>query len=194
MDFKAGMFFYALAFLLGIVFVQQMAVLPEILSLLFLFVVVVLAYLLVRYLIVDLKCSVINKYLTLTILFILLFLIGLSYASFYAKNQLESRLSETLAGQDILLSGVVATIPTATLTTSAKIQRFEFAIDSFDVIKQSDSHSAINPALPQTVRLSWYYGNTATAENENQKPADKTASGSINKTTTSANPKASNGR
>ncbi len=163
MDFKAGMFFYALAFLLGIVFVQQMAVLPEILSLLFLFVVVVLAYLLVRYLIVDLKCSVINKYLTLTILFILLFLIGLSYASFYAKNQLESRLSETLAGQDILLSGVVATIPTATLTTSAKIQRFEFAIDSFDVIKQSDSHSAINPALPQTVRLSWYYGNTVNA-------------------------------
>lgn len=163
MDFKAGMFFYTLAFLLGIVFVQQMAALPEISSLLYLFVVVVLAYLFVRYRIVNLKRPVLNKYLTLTILFILLFLLGLSYTSFCAKNQLESRLSETLAGQDILLSGVVSTIPASTLATSSKIQRFEFDIDSFDVIKQGDSHSAINAALPQRVRLSWYYGNTVNA-------------------------------
>lgn len=163
MDFKSGMFFYALAFLLGIVFVQQMAVLPEIHSLLFLFVVIVLACLFLRYLMVALRWRVLDKYFTLITSFILLFLIGFSYASFCAKNQLESRLNETLAGQDILLSGVVSTIPAATLAASAKIQRFEFAIDSFDVISQSNSRPVINAAMPQSVRLSWYYGSPINA-------------------------------
>lgn len=163
MDFKAGMFFYALAFLLGIVFVQQMAALPAISSLLVLFPVVVLVALFVQRRILNHNHCFLDKYFTLTILFILLFLFGLSYASFCAKNQLESRLSESLAGQDILLGGVVSTVPASTSATSLKIQRFEFDIDSFDVINQSDGHSVINAALPQKVRLSWYYGNTVNA-------------------------------
>lgn len=163
MDFKAGMFSYALAFLLGIVYVQQMAALPEISHQLYLLVVVILLYLIARSIIVVEKAAGYKIYITLTIRLILLFLIGLLYSSFHADNKLDRRLSEALAGQDILLSGMISSLPPSQQVKNSKVQRFEFAIDSFDIIDQSVGEPVLNSVIPEKVRLSWYYGRPVNA-------------------------------
>lgn len=175
MDFKAGMFVYALAFLLGIVFVQQLSVLPDILFLCgFLLssaVVCVLLYMLFRHI----KQGVYLSHITLTISFILLIIIGVIYASVYADRALSYRLDKSYVGKSFIIKGRVSSIP----VFSGRAQRFEFDIESYQLAntaRQSPEQASVGSSsgefkradtrhskFPQKVRLSWYYGKTINA-------------------------------
>ena len=167
MNYRAGMFVYALAFLLGVVFVQQLSVLPDnftlkLLSCLAVVCIVALAFFVLK------KAHALTSCFALIIVFNLLFILGLLYASVYAKQQLSYRLDNTMAGQNIVVNGYISNIPVAT----DKGQTFEFDIDSFRFI--DDQHIDDQPAdgespdnrvtlqpkdyFPKKIRLSWYYG------------------------------------
>ena len=157
MDLKAGMFVYALAFLLGVIFVQQLAVLPEssTLFLLLSFVCLCLAISTIAYNKIQ---HVYKKQYTLIILSILLFIMGLICSSYYARQQLSARLSEDLIGQNIIISGIVSNIP----VTNDKVQRFEFNVDSHQLLT-SENQQQVSTAFPNKIRLSWYYGRPVNA-------------------------------
>ncbi|NOQ69872.1 MAG: hypothetical protein GQ573_07185, partial [Gammaproteobacteria bacterium] len=76
MDYKAGMFVYALAYLLGVVFLQQLGTLPELSSLLALLLCTCLFFILSRFVIKH-KKRVFKKEITLINYAILMFLLGL---------------------------------------------------------------------------------------------------------------------
>jgi len=157
MDYRAGMFIYALAFLLGDMFVQQLSVLPD------LFTISILslsACLLATALLVTVKFykqCVYYKEFTLTILFILLFCSGIVYTSIFASQKLATRLDESLVGQSLLVSGVVSNIPVA----NGHVQRFIFDVDDLQVLT-SDSQQSLDydsgSSFPNRLRLNWYYG------------------------------------
>lgn len=157
------MFFYALAFLLGIVCVQQLSVLAETSYLLYTSVAAIGLGGQLFKMNLSSRRSAFNEQLTLTLSFILLFSIGFVYASLCAKQQLSHRLDDSLAGQDILLQGRVTTIP----VINTMVRRFEFEVDSFELSAKPDgvnaelnhkSNSRAKLTLPDKVRLSWYYG------------------------------------
>ncbi len=156
--YKAGMFIYALAFLLGIVIVQQFSVLPEISQIVLLSIVVLSLYFFLRYCIRRFKfCSLILEY-KLSIVLILLFIVGIMYSLFYAKHHLSYRLDESLAGQDIVISGRVSSIPVNT----GKARRFEFDVENYRVLQNNDAVDI--KKFPKRLRLSWYYGEVINAD------------------------------
>jgi len=152
MDYKAGMFAYALAFLLGVLSVQQLASLPAS-SVIFLlsFVVFLCAVLFVK----QKRFDFLKQY-TLTLCLILLFLIGFIYAVFHAEQQLSLRLEEGFSGKNIVISGRVSNIP----VSNGKVQRFEFNIESHRILNADTSSQT---AFPEKIRLSWYYGRRVNA-------------------------------
>lgn len=157
MDYKAGMFVYAVAFLLGVILVQQLAVLPET-SMLFLLSGFA-SLCLVFYAYLNKK----NRYIftseiTLTFAFILLILLGFIYTSFYSSRQLSSRLNEDLVAQNIVISGTVSSIP----VTDKEVQRFEFSVESRSILT-AETISAVTKEFPKKIRLSWYYGQPVNA-------------------------------
>ncbi len=167
MPFSAGMFIYALMFMLGIIIVQQLPVLPDAIavSLLagILFVFFIIFKLFSEYRVDNRLGLVLIKLFALSKLYILLILCGFIYAYIFAHNNLSNRLDESLTGKDILVSGLVSGIP----DTRGTVQRFELSIFSFDsVTKKSGSGYAekSNETLlqranhPVKIRLSWYYG------------------------------------
>lgn len=156
MDYKAGMFVYASAFLLGVLAVQQLARLPSpsMLWLLSGFVCLVVVFLFIRKKRPDLK-----QRNTLTIFLILLLLFGFSYSCYRAERQLSSRLDETLTGKNILVSGRVSNIP----VRDGEVQRFEFLVESHRILS-SEAQSQASAAFPKKIRLSWYYGRTVNAD------------------------------
>jgi len=157
MDYRAGMFIYALAFLLGDMFVQQLSVLPDF------FTISILSFsvcLLVVTLLVSkrfYKDCIFYKELTLIILLILLFCLGIVYTSMFASQKLSTRLDERLVGQSLLVSGVVSNIP----VTTGHVQRFIFDVDELQVLT-SDSQQNLDydsgVSFPNRLRLNWYYG------------------------------------
>lgn len=149
---RAGMFVYALAYLSGITFVQQLSVLPEMTPLVILCVVVFCLYLLIRYFFSQ-QDSCKYRYSTLTFVTILLILIGILHSILYAQSRLGNQLDESVAGQNIVITGRVSSIP----ITTGKAQRFEFEVFKHRVIGKD---TAVNKSLekfPKKLRLSWYY-------------------------------------
>ena len=98
MDYKAGMFLYAVAFLLGDIVVQQLSMLPSVAVL----VTMVLSACLLCVVFVVMSKARKNggfcQELTLIIVFILLFLFGFIYASLYAKQHISKKLDDSLIG------------------------------------------------------------------------------------------------
>ena len=156
MDYKAGMSVYALAYLLGVVFVQQLAVLPGAVTQVLLLCVATLCFLILAF-----ACSPkqynLSKQNTLTISFILLIIIGILYSAYYAKQQLSLRFDEDLIGQNIIVSGRVASIP----VTDDKVQRFEFDVQHHRMLTAENNH--VSAVFPKKIRLSWYYGQAVNA-------------------------------
>jgi competence protein ComEC len=157
MDYRAGMFVYASAFLLGDMFVQQLSVLPD------LFTISVLSFnvcLLAAALLVSARFyneRFYHRYLTLTILYILLFFIGIIYTSLFANHKLETRLDESLVGQSLLVSGVVSNIP----AVNGHVQRFIFDVEDLQILTSNRQHSLdydSGSSFPNRLRLNWYYG------------------------------------
>ncbi len=159
MHYKTGMFVYALAFLLGVVFVQQLSVLPA-----FYFSVALLLFLALLYLLLQ-NCkygSLYKSQITLILLLMAVSLLGILFSSFYAKQQLSFRLDEGLTGKNLLISGFVSTIP----VSSEKSQRFEFNITELHVLKKDGSAMELlqtSQGIPRKVRLSWFFGRPVTA-------------------------------
>ncbi|RKZ66358.1 MAG: hypothetical protein DRQ44_06865, partial [Gammaproteobacteria bacterium] len=157
MDYKAGMFLYALAILLGDVLVQQLRVLPDYSG---------LAILLIGVCALSLAIIVINKVckndiskidLTLITYLILLFLISFIYSSLCAKQQLSNRLDGQLVGKNLVVTGVISDIP----VVNGHVQRFTFNVDDVRILASADQQSTKNPSasnFPRKIRLSWYYG------------------------------------
>ncbi len=76
-----------------------------------------------------------------------MFVFGMCWAQYHASSYLQHVLSEKLAGDDIVITGRIDDIP----LTSETVQRFIVEIEDFN----ADNYSA---ALPQRLKLSWYYG------------------------------------
>lgn len=151
---KAGIFIYALAFLLGIVLVQQFSVLPELSSLVYLLIAVLSLYLIYRYSIKKFESHFYKSELTLPLLLITLFILGIIYSSFYSKYQLSYQLDELYAGQNIVITGRVSSLP----VISEKAQRFEFDVASHHLLQKKGAISQTLENFPKKLRLSWYYG------------------------------------
>ncbi len=154
MYYKTGMFVYALAFLLGIVFVQQLVVLP---ALSFVIVLVLSLLLLYSLLSNSQYCFAFKSQITLILLIISLILFGILYSSFFAKQQLSFRLDENFIGKDLLINGFVSSIP----VSNEKAQRFELIITELGILRTDgtlmESVLAVQK-IPRKIRLSWYYG------------------------------------
>jgi len=151
------MFVYSLAFLLGVISVQQLAILPEASTLLLLFVCVCLtgftSVLVFRERRPDLK----SQY-TLIVYLILLLLLGFLYACYSADRQLSLRLDEHLTGKNIIVNGRVSSIPVA----DGKVQRFEFLVESHRLLSDEEPTRTVAD-FPEKIRLSWYYGRQVNA-------------------------------
>ncbi len=152
MNYKAGMFLYALAFLLGVLVVQQLASLPSFFTLVLLFAFVCLCFLALVIFRKQSNSVLIKQYI-LIVPFISMFLMGFIYSSCYAEQQLSLRLSENLVGQNIVVSGVVSSIP----TTSGKAQRFEFIVETHRILGSEKITLPVDK-FAKKIRLSWYYG------------------------------------
>lgn len=164
MGFKLGMFFIALAFLPGVLLVQQLAVLPADFILLLLLL-VCLGLLLKIF--VSSKNN--RQYTTLTYTVIFLFLLGFIYSSFYAKQSLERQLSEQFVGQNIIIEGDIYGLP----VVNDKVQRFEFTVKRYRLVvplmqNAGDAEATFvsthdDLSFPKKIRLSWYYGSAVNA-------------------------------
>lgn len=133
------MCFKALSFLAGIMFVQQLAELPNT-SILIASFIIALLLLVLRHFYNDLKLSGLFD----SLIFMLL---GACWLSFHASDYLEHRLAEKLAGQDFYVEGVIRDIP----TSHDRVQRFMLDVNHFEVADERVD-------LPERLRLSWYYG------------------------------------
>ncbi len=154
MQHKAGMFFYALAFLLGVVFVQQCSVLPA-----FWFTSSTLLLFLLLYSIFNRRQFFLinNIQFTLALRFILLILFGIVFSSVCAKQQLSHRLNDALIGKNIIINGYVSGIP----LNDDNVQRFDFTVTQLRVLatggRKIDQVGKYQKR-PGKIRLSWYYG------------------------------------
>ena len=159
--YKAGMFVYALAFLLGVVFLQQFAILPELSSLITILLCSCLFFVFSRFVIKHKKLAF-KKEVTLISNVIILFIVGLSSSFFYAEQHLSYRLDEGFIGKSLLVTGFVSNIP----VTDGFVQRFEFNIESYRILTSQSKSSVQSKAplkFPQKIRLSWYYGEQVNA-------------------------------
>lgn len=131
----------ALSFLLGIMLVQQLAELPPISSLLIVLMVSLIA-------IIILKRYTARRTLLIRLMVMCcLVSAGATWLSLHARDYLDHRLAEDLAGQDFYVQGVVQGIP----VKDGFVQRFILDVDTFELEDKSLQ-------LPERLRLSWYYG------------------------------------
>lgn len=181
MNFRAGMFVYALAVLLGVVLLQQQSELPGMHNLLWLLTLLIAAAIFLLYTSLPFVYRDVAAYikpeLRLGILLISLILMGFLQASYHASLQLSYRLNDDLIGRDLLVSGYVSNLP----SLQRQVQRFQFTITSYRVVdpaaQASDQGSQLTgsgdkrvPAtgLPRKVRLSWYHGEPVAAADHGQ--------------------------
>lgn len=79
--------------------------------------------------------------------------LGFLYASFHAYSHIHQQLPEQLAGQDLILTGVVRGLPEA----DSESRRFMFDIEKAELAKPSgDAGNAAPVGLSGKIRLSWY--------------------------------------
>ncbi len=150
---QAGMFVFALAYLSGITFIQQLAALPDITQLIFLTVAALCLCLIVRYFLCQLNHTLSPRYITLTSCLIILILLGIFHSVYYAKYRLAHQLDESDVGINIVITGRVSSIP----ITAGKAQRFEFEVFNHRVIGKNTSVYKRLKKFPKKLRLSWYY-------------------------------------
>lgn len=162
MEYKAGMFIYALAFLVGNIIVQQFKFLPD--SSIWLIVLAVTFFLLaVLYILLkQFNNEKFRKELTLIISVIILILIDFLYSSYVAKQQLSKRLDTQYIGKNLLVTGHVSNLP----VTNGRVQRFTFDVDN--VYSFASDGKLIEQAVgienfPNRLRLSWYYAKKVNA-------------------------------
>ena len=156
MDYKPGMSIYALAFLLGVLFVQQFAVLPNIDTLSFLLMFLT-AGVVVFTVTARQKRSALKSETTLIINAILLIFISIIYSVYYAGVELSLRLDERFNGQNILVQGHVSNIP----VDDGKVSRFEFDIESYRLLATADGWQTAD--FPKRIRLSWHSAESVNA-------------------------------
>lgn len=165
MNFRAGMFVYAFAFLLGDTFVQQLTVLPDLSRLISLFVCVTFLCLFFYYFIVRRAHSgagdpFIRSHIASISVFIILIYLGICYSILVAQQHLVDRLDESLVGRSIIVSGQVASVPVVT----EDVQRFEFNVMSLHILPTGASEEPLAATdYPEKLRLSWYYGEPVNA-------------------------------
>ena len=128
----------ALSFLAGVMFIQQLADLPPI-FVLFVMPIVILAAACWHFFSK-------NKFKWIVEPLIFIFL-GAGWACFSANDYLDHKLPEKLAGQEFFVEGVIQGIP----TMDDHVYRFMLAVDLLEIEDKSI-------ALPEKLRLSWYYG------------------------------------
>ena len=151
MDYKSGMTLYALVFLLGVITVQQFAVLPSVSLLTVLFLLFTAGVVVFVILVRKKRLGYKSEY-TLIISLIVLYIIGIMYCIIHAGAALSLRLDERLSGQNILIQGHVSNIP----VSDDKVSRFEFDVESYRLpVTAADWQSA---DFPRRVRLSWHSG------------------------------------
>ena len=156
MDYRSGMYLYALAFLLGVLLVQQLVVLPGVKTLVYLLM-PLCAGIVIYAIIIKRKWLAINQQYTLIIHFILLIMFSFLYTIFHAKEELSLRLDESMSGQNILISGQVSDVP----VNDGTVSRFEFDVESFRLLASDGKQEATG--LPKRIRLSWHYGKPVNA-------------------------------
>jgi len=127
----------ALSFLAGVMFVQQLAELPNFFILLTMLIILLVIYW--RFLI-----GREFKWLIELIIFVLF---GASWICFHAADYLDHKLPEQLAGQEFYVEGVIEGIP----LTDDHVQRFMLDVEQFEAKDKTIT-------LPERLRLSWYYG------------------------------------
>ena len=132
------MLFKALSFLAGVMLIQQLAHLPDI-FVLFTMPIIILAAVCWRFFSRNKF-----KWMIEQAIFILL---GAGWACYHASDYLDHKLPEKLAGQEFVVEGVIQEIP----MMDDHVQRFMLAVDKLEVEDK-------NVALPEYLRLSWYYG------------------------------------
>ena len=157
---KAGMFIYGLALLLGVVLLQQFSVLPSRLFLLssgtFLLVSVYFSFRYFAY-----SRSTTREFLNLFLIVTLLIYSGFFIASFVGQKALNERLDDDFTGKDIIVTGVIASIP----GSSGNAQRFEFEVDDYRLLdEEGDTDHLIKVTFPKKIRISWYHGNEVNAD------------------------------
>ncbi len=156
MDYRSGMYVYALAFLLGVLLVQQLAVLPGV-NTLFYLLMFVCAAIVIYAIIIKRRLLAHKQQYTLIISFIILIILSMLYATRHAREELSLRLDEHLSGQNILIRGLVSDIP----VNDGKVSRFEFDVESYRLLAGDEKREAAG--LPKRIRLSWHYGKPVTA-------------------------------
>jgi competence protein ComEC len=159
MYYKTGMFVYALAFLLGVVFVQQLPVLPALsLSVAFLLSLIFL-YLLFNN---SKYISAYKAQYTLIYLFSGLIILGILFSSYYAKQQLSYRLDDGLIAKNLIVNGFISSIP----ASAGDVQRFEFVITELSALNTDGTRidqTRMHHKMPEKIRLSWYFGQAVRA-------------------------------
>lgn len=150
---RAGMFSYSLAFLCGVVLAQQQASLfdTDVLVSSLLMLAVVFACFFSRR-----KFPTSESYITLGFIYIVLIYIGFIYASLHANHQLSQRLPERYAGVELLLEGIIDSVPVSAKTH----QRFELSVSS---LRLASSGVTLEDVALRRARLSWYRGETINA-------------------------------
>ena len=128
-----------LSFLAGVMLVQQLADLPDT-AILIVALITILAAMSLSWFFRDRKF----KWLFDLLIFVLL---GICWLSFHARDYLDHKLAEKLAGQDFFVEGVIRDIP----VIDGHVQRFILDVDRFEIEDKTTS-------LPKKLRLSWYYG------------------------------------
>ncbi len=154
-NIRAGMFAYSLALLLGVVLLQQFSILPSrfflLASCVFLFLFV---YFILKFL-TRCGCSITRRCLALFYILILLIYSGLLIASFVANNALSQRLDENFIGKNIIINGIISSLP----VSKGESQRFEFSVEEYRLFDdKSNITRQEKVTFPKKIRLSWYHG------------------------------------
>ena len=84
-----------------------------------------------------------------------LFVVALTWSGLQAQNYLQKRLPESMAGQDIVVTGVISNVP----QHYGHVSKFEFDVMEFD-------GRTISHLTPEKLRLSWYYSPQLNADEQ----------------------------
>ena len=164
---RAGMCTYAVAYLLGVLYVQQLSVLPD-MKLLSAVLLCMIILQMIIYLLPPLKhrshtvpaittaahplfaafaSHAAKRYITLTIFHIIMINIGIMFSSYVGYSVIKHRLPDDLAGVDIVVTGKVVSVPVRSSSyfkskEAVHVQRFLFDVSSFDVAGPGHTESA----------------------------------------------------
>ena len=83
-----------------------------------------------------------------------MFLLGVIYSIIFAGQQLSHRLDENMVGKNIVIKGLVSSIP----LSNGRVQSFEFDIEQVLSIDSSIETSVTASEFPKKIKLNWYYG------------------------------------